>query len=266
MVVSIVILGVSPGVIEELILALRSFAAGSLFAEVLGDGSPRILALHGWGRRGADFKPSLEGLPALAPDLPGFGVSPAPGEAIGAQGYARIVSQVLEEFDGPPVLIGHSFGGRVALCLAARYPDRVGPLVLTGVPVLRVAETARLSPGYRAIRLLNRWGVVSDTRLEALRRRSGSADYRAARGVMRDILVKVINESYQDELTAVTGPITFLWGADDTEVPPLIGERAVELRRAAGLPSKLSVIEGVGHHLPIQAPDQLRRVVAGMLV
>jgi pimeloyl-ACP methyl ester carboxylesterase len=246
-------------------LALRSFADGALFAEVLGDGSPRILALHGWGRRGADFKPSLEGLPALALDLPGFGVSPAPGTPMGGVGYADIVAQILTEFDGPPVLIGHSFGGRVALCLASRHPDLVGPLVLTGVPVIRLAPTTRVAFRYRATRLLNRLGVVSDARLEALRRRSGSADYRAATGVMRDILVRVINESYEQELTSVTAPITFLWGADDTEVPPAVAERAVEIRRRAGLPANLEVIDGVGHHLPLQAPDQLRRVVTGML-
>jgi pimeloyl-ACP methyl ester carboxylesterase len=184
---------------------------------------------------------------------------------MGAAGYADIVAQILTEFDGPPVLIGHSFGGRVALCLASRHPHLVGPLVLTGVPVIRLAPKTRVAFRYRATRLLNRLGVVSDARLEALRRRSGSADYRAATGVMRDILVRVINESYEQELTSVTAPITFLWGADDTEVTPAVAERAVAIRRRAGLPAILEVIDGVGHHLPLQAPDQLRRVVTGML-
>ena len=110
-------------------MALRSFADGALFAEVFGQGQPRVIALHGWGRRGADFRQSLHDFPALAPDLPGFGASPIPDSVIGADGYADIVAQMLDDFDESPVLVGHSFGGRVAVCLAAKFPEKVGPLV-----------------------------------------------------------------------------------------------------------------------------------------
>ena len=246
-------------------MALRSFANGALFAEVLGEGAPRILALHGWGRRGADFKPSLNGLPALAPDLPGFGATPPPGEVIGAEGYAAIVAEMLDEFDGPAVLVGHSFGGRVAICLAARHPEAVSGIVLTGVPVIRLAPPVRPSWGYRAIRLLNHLGVFSDARLEEGRKRRGSADYRAATGVMREVLVKVIAEIYQKELEEVSAPITFLWGAGDTEIPVAVAERAVGIRHAAGRPAELRVLEGVGHLLPLEAPAQLRSVVEAMI-
>ncbi len=126
-------------------MALRSFLDGALFAEVYGEGAPDVLALHGWARRGNDFAAALEGLPAIAPDLPGFGASPVPGEVIGADAYADIVAEILGSFDRPPVLVGHSFGGRVAVCLAARYPEMVGPLVLTGVPLIRL-ETGRRPP------------------------------------------------------------------------------------------------------------------------
>jgi pimeloyl-ACP methyl ester carboxylesterase len=246
-----------------LILALRSFANGALFAEVMGDRPPRVLALHGWGRRGADFKPSLEGLPALAIDLPGFGASPPPGVAIDAGGYAAIVAQMLEEFDGPPVLIGHSFGGKVAVALAARHPDRIAAVVATGAPLLRIRPAARPSAYYRALRRLNRIGLVGDARLEAERRRRGSADYRAATGVMRDVLVMSVNETHEADLRDATMPMTLLWGAEDTEVPVAVAERALEIR--SGLPTSLEVLPGVGHFLPTQAPGDLRRVVEGIM-
>lgn len=245
-------------------MALRSFAKGALFAEVLGEGPFRILALHGWGRRGADFKLSLEGLPALAPDLPGFGATPPPQVVIGAEGYADIVAELLPEFDEPPVLVGHSFGGRVALCTAAKYPERVGPLVLTGVPLLRLNPAAKPALGYRAIKWLNRFGVVSDDRLELERRQRGSDDYRTVSGVMRDIFVKVVNESYEDQLGRVENEIHLLWGSQDREVPVAVAERATELRIAAGLKVELSVVTGVGHLLPITNPGTLRHAVEGL--
>ncbi len=246
-------------------MALRSFANGALFAEVFGETAPRILALHGWGRRGADFGPSLNGLPALAPDLPGFGATPPPGEVIGAEGYAGIVAQMLAEFDGPTVLVGHSFGGRVALLIAHRFPELAAGVVLTGVPVLRTSPPSRPKPGYRVVRVLNRWGLVSDERLERERRRRGSADYRATTGIMRQVLVKVIAESYEDQLREVTAPVTMLWGAEDREVPLAVAERAMTIRWAAGRPVELVVVEGAGHLLPLEAPARLRTEVERMM-
>jgi len=242
-------------------LALRSFADGALFCEVFGEEPPSVLALHGWGRRGADFSQSLHGLSALAPDLPGFGASPTPDVVVGADGYADIVAQILDDFDEPPVLVGHSFGGRVAVCLAARYPERVGSLVLTGVPLLRHRDAKSPALGYRLVRSLNKMGVISDDRLEAERSKRGSADYRAATGVMREILVKVVNESYENELAQIKKPVAMVWGSNDTAVPLVVAEEAVGLVTGASL----EVLDGVGHHVPIEAPDALRRTIDSVM-
>ena len=67
-------------------MALRVFANGALFADATGSGPPRVIALHGWARRGSDFKPVLADLDALAPDLPGFGASPTTSRAVGGRG------------------------------------------------------------------------------------------------------------------------------------------------------------------------------------
>jgi pimeloyl-ACP methyl ester carboxylesterase len=238
-------------------LALRSFSNGALFAEVFGDGPAQVLALHGWGRRGSDFAKSLGDIPAIAPDLPGFGASPPPSEIIGADEYADMIVEILDFFDEPPVLVGHSFGGRVAVCLAARHPDRVGPLVLTGVPLIRHGSTRRPQFGYRVIRWANSIGLVSDERIEREKKRRGSADYRNADGVMRDILVKVVNESYEEQLRHIETPVTLLWGEDDTEVPVAVAEAASVLLAD----SELVVLVGVGHFVPVEAPDVLRRAV-----
>jgi pimeloyl-ACP methyl ester carboxylesterase len=219
-------------------LALRSFLEGALFAEAFGSGTPEVLALHGWGRRGSDFATALSGLDAIAPDLPGFGASPAPDAVIGADSYADIVAEILHSFDRPPVLVGHSFGGRVAVCLA----------------------TGRRPPvAYRAVRWLNRVGVVSDERLEREKRSRGSADYRAATGVMRDILVKVVNESYEGQLSRIESPVHLLWGSEDREVPVSVAESASALLSEV----TLQVLPGVGHMVPIQAPEALRRAIDG---
>jgi pimeloyl-ACP methyl ester carboxylesterase len=240
-----------------LLLALRSFADGAIFAEVYGSGTPTVLALHGWGRRGNDFAKALDGLSGLAPDLPGFGASPMPEQVIGADDYADIVAGVLSSFDRPPVVVGHSFGGRVAVCIAAKHPDKVGELVLTGVPLIRL-ETGRRPPAaYRLARWLNSVGLIPDEQLERQKKRRGSADYRAADGVMRDILVRVVNESYEGQLGRIEKRVHLLWGADDSEVPVSVAEAASALL----LDSKLEVLPGVGHFVPLEAPEDLQRAI-----
>lgn len=237
-------------------MALRAFADGSLFAESFGDHPPRVLALHGWGRRGSDFVRSLQGIDALAPDLPGFGASPAPARAVGAHGYAEMLRPVLEQFAAPPVVVGHSFGGRVAVCLASRYP--VAALVLTGVPLLRIRPPARIGAGYRLARALNRRGLVSDRQMEIWRRRSGSSDYRSVTGVMRQVLVTVVDESYQEELARIEVPVRMLWGSDDTEAPLEVARAAEEILGRAGGAVSLRVLPGSGHMLPLEQPAALR--------
>lgn len=238
-------------------MALRSFLEGEFFAEVYGEGTPDVLALHGWGRRGSDFAAVLDGYCGIAPDLPGFGASPAPNDVIGADTYADIVAGVLDTFDEPPVLVGHSFGGRVAVCLAAKLPERVGPLVLTGVPLIRLRTGQGPSAAYRFVKWLNSVGVVSDERLEREKRHRGSADYRASTGVMRDILVKVVDESYEGHLGRISSPVQLIWGAEDTEVPLSVAEAAQALLGE----SSLEVLPGVGHLVPTQAPDAIRSAI-----
>ena len=132
-------------------------------------------------------------------------------------------------------------------------------MVLTGAPLVRVRHGTRPPFGYRLVRWLNKVGVVSDERLELEKRNRGSSDYRAATGVMRDILVKVVNESYEEQLALVRGPVHLLWGAEDQDVPIEVAETAHDL-----LPdSTLEIVPGVGHLLPTQAPDTLRQAIVG---
>lgn len=244
-------------------MALRSLAGGTLFAEAIGVVPPTVLALHGWGRRGSDFSSSLVSFGALAVDLPGFGASPRPESVLGAREYADLLLPVLEEFDRPPIVVGHSFGGRVSVCLAAKYPDLVGKVLVTGAPLVRLAPSSKPPIVYRYVRKLNDRGIVPDATLERMKQKRGSADYRAATGVMRDILVKVVNEEYREELASLPG-LNLIWGANDNEVPLAVAVEVARIVEANGGVANLEVVDGVGHMLPTQAPDSLRFAVENL--
>ena len=244
---------------------LRALADGALLARFFGDQKPEILALHGWGRNGSDFAAALEDRAGMAPDLAGFGHSPPPEQVWGADDYASQLVPVMEELRTPAVVVGHSFGGRVAACLAARRPDLVGGLLLSGAPLVRIRPPASPRLRYRLIRWGHRRGLISAERLEQVRRRHGSQDYREARGVMRDVLVKVVNESYEHQLGRLVSPVHLLWGADDREAPVETARVAHRILTEAGVAVQLDVIPGVGHDLPLTRPDILGTALDRML-
>lgn len=250
---------------------LLAFDDGALFGAQWGDGPPAVLALHGWRRSHQDFAASLGpgfpagALPTLALDLPGFGASPEPPVPWGSADYAASVARALSGPEGPRrpvVVVGHSLGGRVAVHLAAAHPELVAGLVLCGAPVApQVGPRSRPSLAFRLVRALHRAGLVRDGTMERARQRHGSSDYRAASGVMRQVLVRLVAEDYADALAAVRGPVELVWGDDDTSAP-LLGARWL----AEQLPdARLTVCPGAGHLVPTTAPGELRLATERLL-
>ena len=243
---------------------LQAFAQGALFGERYGEGAPYAVCLHGWRRSSADFRDVLgpgvndagDAVPidAVALDLPGFGSAPPPPEPWGSRDYAEALSPLLDEL-GPVVVLGHSFGGRVAIELADRRPDAVRALVLTGVPLLPpLGSPPRPKLVYRAIREARRRGLVSEERLERARQRYGSDDYRQASGVMRAVLVNVLGERYDDLLQRLELPVDLVWGERDAVAPLEAARRAAHLFPQASL----RIVPGGDHLLPVTAPAEIR--------
>ncbi len=246
---------------------LRSFGDGTIFGEVAGEGPVEVVLLHGWARRGRDFAAVQEllarrGVSSVALDLPGFGSSPPPTVAGGARRYASLVAPVLAALDRPVTLVGHSFGGRIATVIAADRPELVRNVIVTGTPLLHSPVAVRSPRTYRLVRWLHQRGWLSDERLEAARHRYGSPDYRAASGIVRDVLVATVAEGYEDELTRLDVPFVMLWGELDTVVPVAVAERANELLHTPDVDARrLRVLKDVGHFVPNEAAETLADLI-----
>lgn len=232
----------------------------TVIAERWGLPDSKILSLHGWGRSHSDFKPSLGDLDTTSVDLPGFGNSPAPDVPWSSRQYAEAVAPLLTA-GSPKVLVGHSFGGRVAVHLAQMFPDDVRGLVLTGAPLARVTPPRKPSWSVRLAKALHARKLMSDARMEALRDKHGSADYRAAQGVMRDILVKVLHEDYTEQLAAVAAPTRLVWGEHDTAASVEVAHKIAELIDGA----QLTVVPGEAHPLSGAMGDHIRVAVQQLM-
>jgi pimeloyl-ACP methyl ester carboxylesterase len=231
-------------------------SGGRLIDEVLGDAqSPHLIFLHGWGAS----RDSLRGIGVLFQpthrvhliDLPGFGDAPAPPPDWDTIKYTDLVQNyILEHVSGPVVLIGHSFGGRIAVRLASRRLPQIRGLVLMAVPGLPTATPL----GVRIRRLGIRWlrralvaarPLTGPGAIEWHTRRYGSKDYLAA-GPLRPILVRTVNEDLTESARSIECPALLIWGTDDRETPPSLASRYQQLLNGR---ATLSLLPHKDHHL-----------------
>ena len=234
-----------------------------IYWEHLGGHGLPIIVLHGWGQSSDATRPLGHLLTACGDvhvvDLPGFGRSPRPASDWNTFEYADcIVDQMNQRGIDAALIVGHSFGGKVALCMAMSYPDRVAGLALVAASGLRYAQPAKQRLRARALGVLARatkaYDRMTGSRVfeKEFAPRFGSADYRAA-GEMRGILVKTVNDDLSNELHRVHCPTLLLWGDADADTPIAIGqqlEQRIPQARLVTLPGKgHQLLHDVGSHL-----------------
>jgi len=215
-----------------------------------GRSHQRLIWGHGWGQSSAILVPLAEALKPFAPstliDFPGFGKSTLPPESWGTAEYADMVAQWLgTQPRAQLVWIGHSFGGRVGIQLAARHPQLLTGMVLIASAGLRRQRTLpqqiRFSLRKAFFKTAKRF-LREGPQLERLRQRMGSADYRSA-GALRPVFNRVVSEDLTDVARKVRCPTLLIYGKEDTETPPEMGQRLKELIPRA----ELMILDGFGH-------------------
>lgn len=229
---------------------------------------PAVLAMHGWQRTLSDFDWLLEGdIPTVAIDLPGFGQTELPSSEWGTPQYADAVAQALDSRGWKNmVLVGHSFGGRVAVRLAAKRPDLVCGLVITGAPLIRPDDATKSKPtfAFRAAKTLNKLKILPDSLMEKQRQKYGSTGYRTAGPVLRPVFVRVVNDNYDEDLATVGEqhkPTALVWGRNDRDAPTGQVDKLAKVLGAA----HVVVGESMGHDTVNEMRDELRAAIAIIL-
>ena len=231
--------------------------------------APRILLLHGWGCDSSMFSFISDALGEVATvvtmDFPGHGQSEEPPEPWGVSEYTEQVRALVENHELAPVqIVAHSFGGRIAIKLAAQCPEMVGKVVITGgagikKPVSESARkrTARFRRYNGMLNRLKRIGWIAPTaeKMQAsLRNRYGSPDYIRLNENMRNSFVKIVSEDLYPLLADIHAPTLLIWGSGDTETPLWMAEMMEKTIPDAGL----VVFEGGSHFAFV---EQWRRFV-----
>lgn len=229
---------------------------------------PPVLLLHGWGANAASFTGLLRLAKTprrlVALDLPGFGDSPLGTTQWSTERYAALVEEmILGRGWSPVALLGHSYGGGVALRLAQLANPQLDRLVLCAASGLRLPGRGGVGARVWAFRTLRRGAEgllplpLAEPAVEWLRQRMGSVDYREA-GPLRPVLVRAVQEDLSEIASRITLPTLIIWGRRDAELPlDPYGRRLRELISS----SELVEFEGSGHFPFVDEPGRFAAVL-----
>lgn len=180
-----------------------------------------VIFMHGWGGDASAFlytaRLIMDDCRCVLPEFLGFGESDEPKDARSVSEYAEDVVKLMDALNIPSAtLVGHSFGGRVAIELAAIKKDRVDGLVLVDSAGL----TPKRGPIFKLKLFLHR--VLKRLGLKGLK---GSKDYRSASEPMKGTLSLAVNYDETPLLKNITCPTAIFWGRNDKKTPPYMAKK-----------------------------------------
>ncbi|MEI6597079.1 MAG: alpha/beta hydrolase [bacterium] len=232
----------------------------------------QLLILPGWGGTKKSWQNFVnlakQDFEIICLELPCFGDEPCPKEIWGVEDYAKFICQKIKDLNLiKPILLGHSFGGQVAACVAATSPQLISRLILSGASAIRpkfnfkravFGLAAKIGKIFFNLPLIKN---LSAPAKKFLYRLADSPDYEETSGIKREIFKKIIREDLTEELKNITTPTLIIWGTLDSYVPLATGKKI-----AALIPgSHLEIIAGGKHGLHLQMPEKLYSIVKNFI-
>ncbi len=216
-----------------------------------------IVMLHGWGQNIQMMAPLGELFHSkyniLSIDLPGFGMSDEPKFSWSIYDYTKCIRELITHLELKKIiLIGHSFGGRIALVYSSKY--NVEKLVCFASPYCKEMNKLPLKNRiYKKIKQIKHLNWLS----KILQNLVGSSDYKNASPIMKEVLVKVINQNLSEDAKKIICPTLLIWGSLDTAVPL---KRAYELKNMIK-DSAVIVYENATHYAYLEKLNQISIVL-----
>ena len=233
-------------------MALQLLKDGKTFADINSE-EPKICFLHGWGGSSSDFSLITNNFESIAIDLPGFGKSKEPESSMNPKEYAEYIINLIP--DTVEVLVGHSFGGKVAVHMS--FMKNYKNLVLIGSPLIRKTPEVTLNLRLNLYKFLNSLNLISDKRLEKYKNKYGSEDYKNANKHLKDTLVMAVNDDLKGILPYIDTKVELVWGEEDLEVPLQVGLDSNDI-----IPnSELTIIPGGGHNVLMSSSEIIIEVI-----
>ena len=228
-----------------------------------------ILILHGWGSRAENWsrvKELLEnqGYKVFVPDLPGFGENSPLSRAWAIDDYVEWVSEFCEKNNlSQFFLLGHSFGGAVAVKFSLKYPEKVKKMFLVASSGIRRKTIKKeiLKKIANFLKFFSFLPFYSSIRKIFYKIVIQKSDYPYTEGIMKETYLKIINEDISSCFSEVSVPTIIIWGDKDDVLPV---ENAYFINQKIKN-SDLVIIPGVNHDLERKVPEILAEKIKEFL-
>ena len=225
--------------------------------------APAVLVLPGWMAKASLYRIIPDTISSsyrvILLDLPGFkGDTPEPPAAWDLDGFIDFTIAFIQSMGLTSLtLVGHSFGGRIIIKMMNRpaLPFDTERIVLIDSAGIRHELSAGARRRQRFFKIARRF--MSKEMVERYKEKHGSADYRAASPLMRDCMVKAINEDLSGLLSGIRPEVLLIWGTADTATPISDGEQMERTIPNAGL----ARIAGAGHFPFSDEPAIFRNIL-----
>lgn len=218
-----------------------------------------IILLHGWGQNIEMMKPlgdNLDKFHITILDLPGFGESSEPTIALTVFNYVEILEEFLKELNiTNPIVIGHSFGGRIAILYASR--NKTDKLILFGAPCIRQVHNSAKEKVLKGLKKLPGMNSIG----EYMKKHIGSDDYKKASPIMREILVNTVNVDLSDYAKKIECPTLLIWGTLDQAAPISEAKELEKLLKDGALIE----LPGCTHYAYLEALPQVINILNNFL-
>jgi len=220
-----------------------------------------LVFLHGWGQNIQMMvpiaKPFMKECNVLLLDFPGHGKSEEPKYAWELDKFVDLVHELITNLKiKKPILIGHSFGGKVSIIYASKY--EVSKLVLLSSPY-----TVSIKKQPFKVRIIKKVAKIPGLKTLAnyFKKHMGSTDYKNATPIMRDILVKHVNTDTTENCKNIQVPTIIIWGTNDTTVGI---ENAYEIEKLIK-DSAVIPYEGMDHFAYFYDKDKTVRILKSFI-
>ena len=234
--------------------------------EVSGDSGRDVILLHGWGQ-------NIEMMSYIAAflkqhfivynlDLPGFGQSEEMKTPYNIDDYVDFLEDFISYYSiSEPILIGHSFGCRIALKYALNHPVR--RMCLTGAAGIRDDRDLSYYLKTYSYKVGKKILSIKPFRkyLDSFKANAGSSDYKNASPIMKQTLIKAVNEDLKGILKDIGVETLLVFGDQDEATPLSKGRMMEELMGDA----TLVVFEGDDHFAYFHQADRFNRVLEAFL-
>lgn len=219
-----------------------------------------ILLLHGWGQNIEMMMPLGNELQdkyrITILDLPGFGQSDVLNQSWTMDDYVNLFGEFLKELKiKNPILMGHSFGGRLSIRYASR--NKVDKLVLFGSPCIREERKSKKEKMLKSMKKLPGMNKIGEFAKNFI----GSTDYKNATPVMRETLVNVVNEDLSEDAKKIEASTLLIWGSLDEQAPLEDAKKLEIILKDGGL----VVLDGYTHYAYLEALPSVINILNNFL-